>query len=90
MTENKDGTHRLPSFFLRTNGTPVGACARVAWGAPASGTTLPLTFSYCEYEDAIAKVGYGNNPLDPSNEYKGETALALKYTLASPATRAPS
>lgn len=82
LTENTNGTHLLPSFFLQTDGTPVGACARVAWGPPKSGTTLPLTFSFCEYEEALAKVGYGDNPINPADKYKGETALAFKYATA--------
>ena len=72
------GATGLRAFF-NGGSTNVGACSRVAWGNPGGATVLPLTFSYCEYEDAIANAGYGNNPVVPANKYKGETALALKY-----------
>lgn len=57
----------------------VDTCARAGWGPPGGATTLPLTFSYCEYQSAMNERGYGQVPIDSSQPHLGETALALKY-----------
>ncbi|MFG2056848.1 Tad domain-containing protein [Micromonospora sp. NPDC048930] len=56
-TEESDGSTLLPPSFARAllgnedyEGTTVGACARVSWGAPKAG--LAVTFSKCEWDDA--------------------------------------
>jgi hypothetical protein len=55
-TEMVDGATLLPPAFARMltgqegyEGTRVGACARAAWGSPASAEGLGITFSYCEW-----------------------------------------
>lgn len=37
--------------------TPVGARATAKWGSPIGGTTLPLTFSYCEWNTQFTGPG---------------------------------
>ncbi len=78
LTDSK-GSNKLGSFFLPGSGATVGACSRMAWGPPGKANTLPLTFAECEYEEAINTVGFGNDPVNPADPYKGETALPLKY-----------
>ena len=76
------GGNTIQNFFGGAAGgvgdSTVDTCARAGWGPPGSASVLPLTFSYCEYEDAIAKVGYG-----------GETALAVKYKVTGKDTTDP-
>ena len=57
ITEMPDGATVLPPAFARLltghegyEGTRVGACARAAWGSPASVEGLGITFSYCEWQ----------------------------------------
>lgn len=88
-TETTAGGSKLLPFLGKTSGTEVRSCARAAWGPPKKAVTLPLTFSYCEYEDAIAKRGFGNNPIDSAQPYKGETALPLKYKVTGQSTTDP-
>ncbi|MEU7530429.1 Tad domain-containing protein [Saccharothrix sp. NPDC042600] len=59
-TETDTGT-LLPPDFSRTllgnesfAGTGSKACARAAWGPPSSATTVAMTISYCEWQDATA------------------------------------
>ncbi len=80
-TRTSGGGSSLPGFVLKavtgsSSSVHVPACARAAYGNFTSGSVLPLTFSYCEYDDAIAKVGYGDPTVSLT---QGETALALKY-----------
>lgn len=56
-TEVEPGNYVLPYSFAQTltgvgNGQTVGACARVGYGSPNGG--FALTFSLCEYDDAVA------------------------------------
>jgi Flp pilus assembly protein TadG len=51
----------LPPDFSRSllgnesfEGTGSKACARAAWGPPASATTVAMTISYCEWQQATA------------------------------------
>lgn len=62
-----DGSTLLPPTFAQAllgnggyDGARVGACARVAWGAPRAG--LAVTFSQCEWEKAT---GGGTDFPDP-------------------------
>jgi hypothetical protein len=69
-TRLPDGSTLLPPSFAQTlvsgyNGTTVGACSRVGWGAPAGG--LAVTFSRCEWEGATAN-GTDFPPAGASNE----------------------
>jgi Flp pilus assembly protein TadG len=55
-TRTRTGDTRVPPMFSRMllgddyRGKNVGACARVAWGVPASATVLALGFSLCDWE----------------------------------------
>jgi len=62
------------------------ACARTAWGAPSSASVLPITFSNCEFLDAMASAGYGDPSIDP---HQGEIALALNYKVTGKGTTSP-
>jgi hypothetical protein len=45
------------------SGTSVSACARAAWGAPATSSGLALTTSYCEWNEATANgTSFAPNP----------------------------
>lgn len=58
--------------------TTVASCARAGWGPAGGASTLPLTFSLCEYYDALKAGGPGFG--DPvQGDYTGEVALAVKY-----------
>lgn len=53
-TLQRDGGTLLPPTFARAfagddAGTAVGACSRVAWGAPRQATGMAVTFSTCEW-----------------------------------------
>lgn len=53
-TLRRDGGTLLPPTFARAfagdvAGTSVGACSRVAWGAPRRATGMAVTFSTCEW-----------------------------------------
>lgn len=70
-TRLPDGSSLLPPSFAQAmlgnegyDGTQVGACARVAWGAPKAG--LAVTFSKCEY-DMATKNGFPDPPPYPPN-----------------------
>lgn len=80
-TRNRDGTDSLLMRFATAVGakstSTVNATATAAWGAPAGGTTIPLTFSFCEW---TAMTGNGvtfptsertiffHNPSSPANQ----------------------
>jgi len=56
-TETEDGSTLLPPTFAQLmlgneayEGATVGACARAAWGPPASAGGLAVTMSVCEWE----------------------------------------
>ncbi len=57
-TRTGSGSTLLPPVFGRTllgssyNGTNVLACAQATWGAPSSATTIALTISACEWDQA--------------------------------------
>jgi Flp pilus assembly protein TadG len=60
-TRNRDGTNLVPPIFARAlpgnasyNGKNVGACARAAYGAPASAKSLGMTLSACEWQAATS------------------------------------
>ena len=69
-----DGSTLLPPSFAQTllgnggyAGTTVGACARVAWGAPRAG--LAVTVSQCEWEDATEDgTDFPEQPPYPPND----------------------
>ena len=42
-----------PGHAAQHRGQTVRATAVAAWGSPASATVLPLTFSVCEYQEAV-------------------------------------
>jgi Flp pilus assembly protein TadG len=56
------GSTLLPPIFADTlvgnsgsQGTSVGACAQAEWGAPSAATTVGLTISACEWDQATAQ-----------------------------------
>jgi Putative Flp pilus-assembly TadE/G-like len=57
-TETGSGSTLLPPVFGRAllgtsyQGTTVLACAQATWGAPAAATTIALTISACEWDQA--------------------------------------
>jgi hypothetical protein len=60
-TLQRDGGTLLPPTFARAftgddAGTSVGACSRVAWGAPRQAAGMAVTFSTCEW-DAVTDGG---------------------------------
>ena len=79
-TRTAGGSTLLPPALARAiagnggyAGTTVLACARAAWGAPSSATSLALTISLCEWTAATAggtsyatPPPYPPNPLPPS------------------------
>jgi hypothetical protein len=71
---NIDGDDSTVDFhFARIwglNGAPVSARAVAGWASPSGGTTIPLTFSLCEWD----KTG-GLNGLTPGPPYSGPIDL---------------
>jgi hypothetical protein len=60
-TEDPDGSTLLPPALARTlpgeagyNGTTVAACAQAEWGPPLTATTLAVTISACEWDQATS------------------------------------
>jgi hypothetical protein len=57
-TQTASGSTLLPPIFARTllgssyQGTTVGACAQAEWGPPSAATTVALTISACEWDQA--------------------------------------
>jgi Flp pilus assembly protein TadG len=58
-TQTAGGSTLLPPVFARTllgdsgyQGTDVGACSQAEWGAPSAATTVALTISACEWDQA--------------------------------------
>ena len=97
-TLEADGDTLLPPTFARTllgndsyTGTTVAACARAAWGPPASlQASLPVTISVCEWENYTANgTDYAPPPPYTSGYPSGyERALYLHNT--TDATNCPS
>ena len=61
-TEQANGSTLLPPSFARAlpgnggyNGSTVGACAQAEWGPPQTGTTMALTISACERDQATSQ-----------------------------------
>lgn len=70
-TEVKPGDYVLPYSFAQTltgvgKGQTVGACARVGYGSPNGG--FALTFSVCEYSEALANSQVVTGTPVPSDE----------------------
>lgn len=66
-----NGTSILPTWISRaivggSPGSTVGACARVAFGAPGGSSSLPLTFSTCEWSwnTSNGTSYYANDPVN--------------------------
>jgi Flp pilus assembly protein TadG len=86
-TGSSGGGTLLPPTFAQAlagnagyAGTQVQACAQAAWGGEASGTSLPLTLSACEWNAATAN-GTAFAPPPPYPPYPaGEVALKLHST----------
>jgi hypothetical protein len=73
-TRTASGSTLLPPIFGRTllgssyNGTRVLACAQATWGAPSSATTIALTTSACEWDQATnLGTTYAPSPPYPPN-----------------------
>jgi hypothetical protein len=88
LTETPAGSTLLPPVFARAlagnsgyAGTPVRACAQVAWGPPDTlDHVLPVTFSECEW-DAATHTGTVYAPAPPYPPYPaGEVVLKLHST----------
>jgi Flp pilus assembly protein TadG len=81
-TRETNGATLLPPSFARAligndgyDGTRVGACARVSWGAPRMATGLALTLSFCEWSAATANgTTYPAPPPYPPNAVPPSTA----------------
>jgi hypothetical protein len=85
-TETADGKTVLPPFIAQAlpnpggyQGTRVAACARAAWGTPASAVGgLAVTLSYCEWSDLTANgTLFAPSPTQslPSAGYEGVIKL---------------
>ena len=46
-----------PGHSAQHRGQTIRASAVAAWGSPAGATTLPLTFSLCEFQEAVPDPG---------------------------------
>ena len=74
-TRTSSGSTLLPPVLARTlpgragyAGSTVLACARAAWGSPASATTIAMTLSFCEWTAMTAGgTGYAAPPPYPPN-----------------------
>jgi hypothetical protein len=76
-TDSGGGDTIMPKFFsdtlLSNTDVSVAACARAAWGTPASYTaTVPITISLCEWDWFLASGGgYYDPPIGPNPGYGG-------------------
>ncbi|MFI6101315.1 TadE/TadG family type IV pilus assembly protein [Lentzea sp. NPDC051213] len=71
-TQTAGGDTLLPPAFARTlagngsyEGTRVAACARATWGPPKTATTMALTISWCEWNQATSS-GTTFGPVPPT------------------------
>lgn len=83
-TTNSDGTTVLPPVFARVlpgfadyDGKTVHAQATARWGGLSSLTTLPLTFSMCEFDEFTDPDGDGVRVFTPGPPYVGDTITIL-------------
>ena len=63
--EASSGSDQITFTLARAlgfDGATVQMSATVAWGAPASATTTPLTLSKCEYDEFTAANGFAEGP----------------------------
>lgn len=69
-------TNWLAGIAGGDNQSTLLSCSRVAWGPTGGAKVLPLTFSKCEFDDAMLNGGFH----DPAEGmYDGEIALATMY-----------
>ncbi len=68
-TQTASGSTLLPPAFARTllgnsgyQGTTVAACAQAEWGAPAAATTVAVTISACEWDQATSRAPRSRHP----------------------------
>jgi len=76
-TETASGSTLLPPVFARTliggyQGTDVGACAQVEWGAPPDATTVAIAISACEWDQATQE----GTAFQPAPPYPPDTVPA--------------
>ena len=76
ITLTGTGSSRVAPFFSGAAGNPgntLRACARSAWGQPgAYNASVPLTFSYCEWDDFTrGGSNYQNEPMGAWPGYGG-------------------
>ncbi len=82
---NTDGNDHTVDFYLAPvlggpRGAEVSATATARWGAPSGGTTLPLTFSLCEWNALVGAGGvFSTTPKviifhDPAQSNANQTA----------------
>ncbi|SNY41826.1 pilus assembly protein TadG-related protein [Paractinoplanes atraurantiacus] len=92
-TRNPNNTTLVPPRLAQTlvggsyTGKKVGACARVAWGVPASATVLALTISKCDWE-RITKKGTEFFQLPILDPLLGGTGLFPLLGLEAPRNNA--
>ena len=73
--EASSGSDQITFTLARAlgfDGDTVQMSATVAWGAPASATTVPLTLSWCEYDEFTSANGFAEGPpfsVDPIVAY---------------------
>lgn len=91
-TQSRDssGNNHFSLTFARALGidtADIGASAQATWGAPGAGSTLPWTFSWCVFEQALSEeqledlIATGDFTGDPSLE-----DVLLRYDTNAPTT----
>ena len=87
QTESDGGSTLLPPTFAQLllgnegyEGSTVGACARAAWGPPASAAGLAVTMSACEWEASTAGgTSYAPPPPYPPNPLPAASTEQVLY-----------
>jgi hypothetical protein len=96
LTKQSNGTNLLPRWITNpivgqsTSGTAVAACSRAAWGRPGGSSSVPITFSMCEWRAATGSgASYYTDPVGSAPGYGGSGQPAWPTAATTP-PQAPS
>lgn len=91
-TQSRDtaGNNHFSLIFARALGidtADIGASARASWGGPGAGASLPWTFSWCVFEQALSEEQLED--LIETGDFTGDPSLTdvlIRYDTQAPTT----
>ncbi|WP_458111580.1 Tad domain-containing protein [Arthrobacter sp. R1-13] len=90
QSRDTDGNNHFSLTFARALGidtADIGASARASWGPPGAGPTLPWTFSWCVFEQALSEEQLED--LIATGDFTGDPSLTdvlIRYDTKAPTT----